>query len=201
MKALFTLKESGRDPLSPALRQLEHQVERGLVAGLGSAAPTAIVLMLAGIAAGIGPWTPFYAVISVLDGGNMLGTALREVEHGVEPTFFQIQFTTGLATCFILAALSGVVFALGVNRRSLPFLPHYFLGAAHGVLMMCFFYLGVLRVLAAQIDQNAMASSLSEQIGWPALILAHAVHGLALAWLFRSRISTERSPFAHLIAR
>lgn len=183
------------DHLTPARRQLENHVESGIMAGVVSAMATAAVLSLGGVLAGVGPWVPFYAVVAIVDPGA-LEAAQGEISQGLAVTFYQQQFTGGLGVCLLLGAVSGVVFALGIRRHRVEGWVRYLLGAFHGILMMCFFYLGVLQGLGVLTGLQADAMSLSRVVGWPMLVAAHAAHGLVLARVLRSRLASTKNVFA-----
>lgn len=183
------------DPLTPARRQLESTLESGVVAGIASAVATAAMLALAGVAAGTGPYAPFYAIVSVVDPGA-LTMAQAEIDQGVEVSYFQQQFVGGLGICLVLGAVSGVVFALGALRYRLDGPVRYAVGALHGVLMMCLFYVVALQALGAALGISADTSSLSRLVGWPALVAVHAVHGVVVAAVLRSRLATTDNVFA-----
>jgi len=177
------------DHRSTARQNLESQLEAGIIAGIISALPTTAILALGGIIAGYGPAAPFYAVVSILSPGA-LESALAEHAEDATPTFFQQQFAVGFGLCLVLAAISGVVYALGTRRRTVVGWARYLLGGLHGVVMMCFFYLGALQTVGAIAHLEVDAMSLSHLIGWPVLVLAHVVHGVVLARVIRSRLAS-----------
>jgi hypothetical protein len=185
------------DPMTPARRQLESTLESGMVAGIASAVVTAGLLALGGALAGVGPYAPFYAIVSVLDPGA-LQVAQSEIDQGVEVSYFQQQFVGGLGICLVLGAVSGVVFALGSLRYRLTGRVRYLVGAIHGVQMMCLFYVVALQTVGALLDISADTSSLSRLIGWPALVLVHAVHGIVVAAVLRTRLASNGNVFAAL---
>jgi hypothetical protein len=182
----------GPDPLSERRRAFETTVESGLVSGIISAFPTAGILALGGIFAGYGPAAPFYAIVSVLSPGA-LEIAREDHAAGDPVTFLQQQFIGGFGICLILGAISGVIFAIGIRKRTIRGGIRYVLGGLHGVLMMCIFYLGALQIVGAMADLEVDSLSLSTLVGWPILVLAHIAHGLVLAWVIRSRL-TEQGP-------
>ena len=184
-----------RDPMSPSRRRIESLVEAGLVSGVVSAVVTAALLALAGIAAGVGPVVPFYAITAIVDPGP-LHLAQDEIAQGVDISFFQPQFVGGLGVCLILGASSGVVFALGLRRHQVSGWARYVVGGIHGVLMMCLFYLGAVRSVAVLAGIEADAMSLSNILGWPALVTIHAVHGVVVAWVLRTRLASTENVFA-----
>lgn len=186
------------DHLTPSRRQLENHVESGIMAGIVSAMATAAALALGGVLAGVGPWVPFYAVVAIVDPGA-LEAAQNEMSQGLAATFYQQQFTGGLGVCLVLGAVSGVVFALGIRGHRVEGWVRYLLGAVHGTLMMCFFYLGVLQTLGVLAGVEADAMSLSRVVGWPMLVAAHAVHGVVLAWVLGTRVASTKNVFADAI--
>ena len=175
--------------------QLEGKVETGLICGVASALPTAGMLALGGVLAGVGPAVPFYAIMSIL-APDPLTLSLAATVEGATPDFFQQAFSAGLGICLVLGALSGVVFILGMSRRPVQGVARYVVGAFHGVAMMCFFYLGGMRLVGMALGLEVDAMSLSTVIGWPALVAAHAVHGVVLAWLSTTRLAARREVFA-----
>jgi hypothetical protein len=189
------MQQHHRDPMSPSRRRIESLVEAGLVSGVVSAVVTAGLLALAGIAAGVGPVVPFYAIVAIVD-PLPLHMAQDELAQGVDVSFFQPQFVGGLGVCLILGAVSGVVFALGLRRHEVNGWVRYVVGGIHGVLMMCLFYLGAVRSVAVLAGIEADAMSLSNIVGWPALIAIHAVHGVVLAWVLRTRLASTENVFA-----
>lgn len=189
-----TKKDFRTDHLSERRRTLENRLETGILAGVVSVIPTVGLLALGGILAGVGPATPFYAIVSVLAPGA-LESALTSTVEGVDPVFFQRPFVGGLGICLVLGAISGVVFAIGTHRRDVHGPVRYVLGALHGVVMMCLFYLGAMRTVGVMTDLEVDAMSLSTIIGWPILIVAHVAHGVALAWLLQSRLLAPRQVF------
>jgi len=182
------------DHHSARRRRLENQVESGIIAGVVSALPTAGILALGGVLAGVGPASPFYAVISILSPGA-LESALADHAEGVEPTFFQQQFVGGFGLCLFLGVVSGLVFAIGTRRRPVRGWPRYLLGALHGIVMMSFFYLGALQAVGALAGLEVDAMSLSRLVGWPVLVVAHLVHGVVLAWVSGSRLVAPEQVF------
>jgi len=185
------------DPMTPARRQLESTVESGMVAGIASAVVTAGLLALSGVIAGIGPYAPFYAIVSVVDPGT-LEVAQAEIDQGAEVSYFQQQFVGGLGICLVLGAVSGVVFALGVLRYRLSRGVRYVVGVIHGVVMMCLFYVVALQTLGALLDISADTSSLSRLVGWPALVVVHAIHGVVVAAVLGTRLAQNRNVFADI---
>lgn len=185
------------DPMTPARRQLESTIESGMVAGIASAVITAGLIALAGVVSGIGPYAPFYAIVSVVDPGA-LQLAQAEIDQGVDVSFFQQQFVGGLGICLVLGAVSGVVFALGVLRYRLRGGWRYVVGAIHGVQMMCLFYVAALQIVGALLDISSDTSSLSRLVGWPMLVGIHAVHGIVVAAVLRTRLTTTENVFADL---
>jgi hypothetical protein len=183
------------DHLSDSRRQLETLLEGGIVAGVASAFVTAALLALAGVLAGVGAVVPFYAIVSVVDPGA-LDLARDELDQGVAVTFLQRPFVGGLGICLVLGAVSGLVFALGVRRHRLPPRVALLVGAVHGVLMMCLFYLGALRLVSLALGFEADAMSLAQLVGWPALAAVHAVHGVVVAVVIRSRLGRGGNVFA-----
>ena len=121
-----------------------------------------------------------------------------EMDQGVEVSYFQQQFVGGLGICLVLGAVSGTVFALGTLRYRLSGRIRYLLGAIHGVLMMCLFYVGALQVVGVLLDISADTSSLSRLLGWPTLVLVHAVHGMVVAAVLKSRLAANGNVFADL---
>lgn len=183
------------DHLSERRRAIEDRIETGIMAGVLAALPTAAVLAIGGVIAEVGPATPFYAIISILAPGPLEAALTASVE-GVDPAFAQQPFVGGLGICLVLGAISGVVFAFGTRHRQVKGPVLYLLGVLHAVVMMCFFYLGALRTVGVMTGLETDAMSLSTIIGWPTLVLAHVAHGLALAWLVRSRLLAPRQVFA-----
>jgi len=186
------------DPMSPARRRIESLVEAGLVSGVVSAVATAGLLALAGIVAGVGPVVPFYAIVAIIDPGP-LHMAQGELAQGADVSFFQPQFVGGLGACLILGAVSGVIFALGLRNHHVSGWVRYVVGGIHGVLMMCLFYLGAVRSVAVLAGIEADAMSLSNIVGWPALVTIHAVHGVAVAWVLRTRLASTKNVFAEAV--
>ncbi|MEI2809726.1 MAG: hypothetical protein V9F00_05850 [Nocardioides sp.] len=183
------------DPMRPARRDLEHQIEKGLIAGIASAIPTAILLALGGVISGYGAATPFYSVISIVDPGP-LKDALKSVAEGSSPDFYQLQVSGGIGLCFVMGAVSGLVFAFGTRKAHIQGFMRYFLGALHGIFMMCLFYLVGLRLVAALAGIDAVeVMSLSKTVGWPMLVFAHALHGIVIAWVMRSNLLQPQPVF------
>jgi len=169
-------------------RRLEADVESGIVSGIVSALPTTAVIALGGVLAGVGPAAPFYAIVSILSPGA-LESALADHAEGVTPAFYQQQFVVGFGLCLVLAAVSGVVFALGTRDRHITGWVRYLLGGMHGIAMMSLFYLGALQAVGALLDLQVDAMCLSTLIGWPVLVTAHVVHGVVLARVAGSRLA------------
>jgi hypothetical protein len=165
---------------------LEHDLQVGAMVGVAAAIPTIAVLCLAGAARGVGGFTPMYSVVSIVD-THPLAAAEAAVAKGQDVLFYQQPFMSGVATCLALGAIAGVGFAFGLRRHPIrqrgALLP---LGVAHGLFAMCVFYLGVLFLLGQLMDSGLVASSLARVVGWPALIVAHALYGLGLGyWYYR----------------
>ncbi len=183
------------DPMRPARRDLEHQIEKGILAGVASTIPTVLLLALGGLLTGYGAAAPFYSIISIVDPGP-LNQRLKDVAADRAVEFFQLEFSGGLALCFVLGAVSGLVFAFGTRKAHISGFLRYLLGAFHGVFVMCLFYLVGLRLVAALAGIDAVeVMSLSKTVGWPMLVLAHAVHGIVIAWVMRSRLLQPQPVF------
>lgn len=165
--------------------------------GLIAAVPTVLILMLAGATyRDAGAYTPLYSVVSIFDPGP-LETALQSLAQGRAAAFVQEPFVAGLAVCLGLGAISGVVFALGLRRRSVRRRGALLIvGPAHGLFMMSVFYFGVLMPVGQMADAEWAASSLGEIVGWPTLVVAHAVYGLVLGiWYAYVRVSLSPRRF------
>jgi hypothetical protein len=174
------------DPMRPARRELEHQIEKGIIAGIASTIPTVILLALGGVLTGYGAAAPFYSVISIVDDGPLRAT-LESVAAGNDPEFLQLPFSGGFGLCFVMGAVSGLVFAFGTRKAHIQGFLRYVLGALHGIFMMCLFYVVGLRLVAALLGIDSVEiMSLSTTAGWAMLVLAHAVHGIVIAWVMRS---------------
>jgi len=184
---------AAHDDRSSKRRRLEARVETGILAGVVSALPTTAILALGGVLAGVGPAAPFYAIVSILSPGA-LESALADHAEGVAPAFYQQQFVVGFGICLVLAAVSGVVFAIGTRDRRIDGWVRYLLGGMHGIAMMSFFYLGALQAVGALAHLEVDAMSLSTLIGWPILVTAHVVHGVVLARVVKSRL-TQAAPY------
>ncbi|MEQ1899016.1 MAG: hypothetical protein ABL971_16745 [Vicinamibacterales bacterium] len=187
------------DPMRPERRSLESQIEAGIIAGIASAIPTAILLAIGGAMSPYGATVPFYSIISIVDPGP-LKFALDAVADGETPEFFQLQFSGGLGLCFVMGAISGLIFAFGTRRVPIIGWQRYALGALHGVAMMCLFYLVAFRaVIAIGGIEDAQVMSLARSVGWPILVAAHALHGVVIAWVLRSRIAAPLPVFGPAI--
>ncbi len=184
----------GPDPLSERRRAFETTVESGLVSGIISAFPTAGILALGGIFAGYGPAAPFYAIVSIMSPGA-LEVARADYAANDPITFLQQQFIGGFGICLMLGAISGVIFAIGIRKRTIRGWIRYVLGGLHGVVMMCLFYLGALQIVGAVAGLETDAMSLSTLVGWPILVVAHIVHGVVLSWVIRSRLTDQGPAF------
>jgi hypothetical protein len=183
------------DPMRPERRSLESQIEAGIIAGIASAVPTAILLAIGGALSDYGASAPFYSIISIVDPGP-LKVAMAAVEAGNRPEFFQLQLSGGIGLCFLMGALSGIIFAFGTRRVRLEGFPRYLVGVLHGIAMMCLFYLIGLRVVTEVLDiKDADIMSLARVVGWPILVLTHAVHGVVVAWVMRTRMVAPKQVF------
>lgn len=183
------------DPMRPERRALEHQIEKGIMAGIASAIPTALLLAAGGLLTGHGGATPFYSIISIVDPGPLEAT-LASLDAGETPEFFQMQMSGGIGLCFVMGAISGLVFAFGTRRAHIKGFVRYLLGALHGIFMMCVFYLIGLRLVAAMMGIEAVEiMSLSTTVGWPMLVFAHALHGIVIAWVMRTSFLQPRTVF------
>lgn len=194
MTGVFGMQAPG-DTMTHSRRRLESLIESGLVAGVVSALATAGLLALGGVLAGVGSAVPFYAIVAVLD-PSALAQATGELAQGLEPTFHQPQFVGGFGVCLVLGALSGVVFALGIRNHAIHGVTRHVLGAAHGIVMMCLFYLAALQTVGTLAGAEADAMSLSGVIGWPALVVATTAHGVVLAWALDTRLARTGNVFA-----
>lgn len=188
------------DHHSSRRRAFETLVEGGLVAGVVSAVVTVGLLALGGVAAGVGPVVPFYAIVAIVDPGA-LELARSELDQDVAVTFLQQQFVGGVGICLILGAISGMIFAIGMRRHRVAGPARYAAGAIHGVLMMCLFYLGAMRAVGLLLGIEADVMSLSRLLGWPMLVLAHAVHGVVIAWVLSTRLASTENVFARASTR
>jgi hypothetical protein len=173
-------------------RTVEAQLEGGILAGVVSAIPTATLLSLGGSLTGWGPWAPFYSIVSVLVPGG-IEQARDFYAAGNEVPLYNAPFMGGLGLCLLLGAVSGAVFAFGIRNRVITGAVRYLLGALHGIFMMCVFYLGAQQAVGAVLGMNSDAMSLSVTSGWPMLVAAHAVHGLVVAWVTKTRLGTGAS--------
>ncbi|MGL5809345.1 MAG: hypothetical protein ACRCYQ_05320, partial [Nocardioides sp.] len=139
--------------------------------------------------------TPFYSIISIVDPGP-LQAAFGAVKAGNEPEFFQLQVSGGIGICAILGAISGMIFGFGTRRVSIKGFPRYLLGALHGIAMMCLFYVVGFRLVTELLDiSDADIMSLARVVGWPILVLAHAIHGIVVAWVMRTGMVAPRQVF------
>lgn len=187
------------DPMRPERRRLEQQLEAGIIAGIASTIPTALLLALGGALSVYGPAVPFYSIISIVDPGP-LSVSLAAVEAGNKPEFFHLQFSGGIGLCVVMAAISGIIFGFGTRRFQISGWPRYLLGALHGIAMMCLFYLVAFRAvtsLAGMEDADVM--SLARIVGWPILVFAHALHGVVVAWVVKSRMAAPVPVFGPAI--
>lgn len=194
MTAVFGMQAPG-DTMTQSPRRLESLIDSGLVAGVVSALAAAGLLALGGVVAGVGAVVPFYAIVAVVD-PSALAQARGELAQGLDPTFYQPQFVGGFGVCLVLGALSGIVFALGIRNHTIRGVGRYVLGAAHGIVMMCLFYLGALQIIGTLAGVESDAMSLSGVVGWPALVVAHAAHGVVLAWALDTRLARTGNVFA-----
>lgn len=185
--------------MRPERRRLEQQLEAGIIAGIASTIPTALLLALGGALSVYGPAVPFYSIISIVDPGP-LSVSLAAVEAGNKPEFFHLQFSGGIGLCVVMAAISGIIFGFGTRRFQISGWPRYLLGALHGIAMMCLFYLVAFRAvtsLAGMEDADVM--SLARIVGWPILVFAHALHGVVVAWVVKSRMAAPVPVFGPAI--
>jgi hypothetical protein len=183
------------DPMRPERRSMESQIEAGIIAGIASAIPTAILLAIGGAISAFGAAAPFYAIIAIVDPGP-LNAVIAAVAAGNEPDFFQMQLSGGIGLLCAMAAVSGVIFAFGLRKVEVRGWPRYLIGALHGIAMMCLFYIVGLRLVTGVLGiEDADIMSLARIVGWPILVLAHAVHGIVLAWVMRTRVVQEKQVF------
>ena len=176
------------DPMRPERRSFEQQLEAGIIAGIASAIPTALLLAIGGAIGVYGASAPFYAIISIVDPGPIQAT-MAAVAAGDDPEFFQLQVSGGIGLCFLLGAISGVIFAFFTRNIDLHGWPRYVVGALHGVAMMCLFYLIGLRLVTSVLGiEDADIMSLVRVVGWPILIVGHAIHGIIIAWVMKSKL-------------
>ncbi len=183
------------DPMRPERRSMESQVEAGIIAGIASAIPTAVLLAIGGAISDYGAAAPFYAIVSIVDPGPLQAT-LAAVEAGNDLEFFQMQLSGGIGLCFVMGALSGIIFAFGLRKVHVRGWPRYLIGALHGIAMMCLFYVVGLRLVTGVLGiDDADIMSLARMVGWPILVLAHAVHGVVIAWVMRTRMVQEKQVF------
>ncbi len=183
----LSLSFSG-DPMRPERRSFEQQLEAGIIAGIASAIPTAILLAVGGAIGVYGASAPFYAIISIVDPGPIQAT-MAAVAAGEDPEFFQLQVSGGIGLCFLMGAISGVIFAFLTRNLHLVGFPRYLVGALHGIVMMCLFYIIGLRLVTSVLDiTDADIMSLARVVGWPILVLAHALSGIIIAWVTQSRL-------------
>ncbi|MGL5825461.1 MAG: hypothetical protein ACRCYU_11710 [Nocardioides sp.] len=181
--------------MRPERRSLESRIEAGIIAGIASAIPTAVLLAIGGALSSYGASVPFYSIISIVDPGP-LTVAIAAVEAGNSPEFFQLQLSGGIGLCFIMGAVSGVIFGFGTRRVQLAGPARYLVGALHGIAMMCVFYLLCFRAVTELLDiSDADIMSLARIVGWPILVLAHAVHGVCVAWVMGTRVVAPKQVF------
>jgi hypothetical protein len=176
------------DPMRPERRSFEQQLEAGIIAGIASAIPTAILLAIGGAMGAYGASAAFYSIISIVDPGPIQAT-MAAVAAGEDPEFFQLQVSGGIGLCFLMGAISGVIFAFLTRNIELNGVPRYLVGALHGIAMMCLFYIVGLRLVTAVLGiDDADIMSLARVVGWPVLVIAHALHGVIIAWVMKSRL-------------
>ena len=174
--------------MRPERRSLEQQLEAGIIAGIASAIPTALLLALGGAIGIYGASAPFYAIISIVDPGPIQAT-MAAIAANDDPEFFQLQVSGGIGLCFLMGAISGIIFAFLTRKIRLEGFPRYLVGALHGIAMMCLFYLIGLRLVTSVLGiTDADIMSLARVVGWPMLVLAHAVSGVVIAWVLKSRL-------------
>ena len=187
------------DPMRPERRRTEQQLEAGIIAGIASTIPTALLLAIGGALTVYGPAVPFYSIISIVDPGP-LSVSLAAVEAGNKPEFFHLQFSGGIGICVMLSAFSGIIFGFATRKYEISGWPRYALGALHGIAMMCLFYLVAFRAvtsLAGMEDADVM--SLARIVGWPLLVFTHALHGVVVAWVVKSRMAAPVPVFGPAI--
>lgn len=185
--------------MRPERRKLEQQVEAGIIAGIASAIPTAILLAIGGTLSVYGPAVPFYSIISIVDPGP-LAVSMAAVEAGNAPEFFHLQFSGGVGLCVLMGSISGIIFGFGTRRFHITGWARYLLGALHGIAMMCLFYLVAFRAVTSLAGiEDADIMSLSRVVGWPILVLAHALHGVVVAWVVKSRMAAPVPVFGPAI--
>jgi len=183
------------DPMRPERRSFEQQLEAGIIAGIASAVPAAIILAIGGALSAFGAATPFYSIISIVDPGP-LQAALGAVKAGNEPEFFQLQVSGGIGLCALMGAISGIIFSFGLRKGHIKGFPRYLIGALHGIAMMCLFYVVGFRLVTEVFNiQDADIMSLARVVGWPLLVLAHAVHGVVIAWVMRTGLVSPKAVF------
>ena len=181
--------------MRPERRSLESQVESGIIAGIASAIPTAILLAIGGALSDYGAAAPFYAIVAIVDPGPLKAT-LAAVEAGNTVDFFQMQLSGGIGLCVMMGAISGIIFGFGLRKVHVEGWPRYLIGALHGVAMMSLFYIVGLRVVTSVLGiEDADIMSLARIVGWPILVLAHAVHGVVVAWVMGSRVVATQQVF------
>lgn len=187
------------DPMRPERRRFEQQLEAGIIAGIASAIPTALLLALGGALSVYGPTVPFYSIISIVDPGP-LSVSLAAVEAGNQVEFFHLQFSGGVGLTVMMGAISGIIFGFLTRRYQISGWPRYALGALHGIVMMCLFYLVAFRAVTSLGGmEDADVMSLARIVGWPLLVFAHAVHGVVVAWVVKSRMAAPVPVFGPAI--
>jgi hypothetical protein len=189
-------------------RGIEESVEGGIVAGIASAFVNFFVLCFAGIIAKVGFDAPMYAVIGVVDEGTAITKHFDQLNSGwcawpfgsgdgiacAGPTFQQEAFMLGFAACLLLGAISGIIFMIGMRKYPIRGPKRYLVGALHGIVMMCIFYVGVLGAFdLAGFDSDAV--SLATLLGWPAMFAIHAIHGVVLAAIMRTQLTRTDNVF------
>jgi hypothetical protein len=178
------------------LRTFERSVESGIIAGIASSIVNMMMLAMAGAILGVGAAAPFYAIIGPLDQGTAITAHNAALDTGDIPTFQQESFLLGLGVCLILGAISGVIFTVGMRKYPVRGPLRYVVGALHGIIMMCLFYLGVLGAFRAAGELNVDAMSLAQMLGWPAMVGIHAIHGVVLAAVMRTQLTSTDNLFA-----
>ena len=94
----------------------------------------------------------------------------------------------------------GIIFGFATRKFDISGWPRYALGALHGIAMMCLFYLVAFRAvtsLAGMEDADVM--SLARIVGWPLLVFTHALHGVVVAWVVKSRMAAPVPVFGPAI--
>lgn len=178
-----------KDPEPSRLRNLDAVIEQGALAGTASAVVTCGLLALVGAIKG-SAILPFYAIISILAPAPLeIGHAAMRAGDAVP--LFQFELVGGIGICVVLGGISGAIFVLGTRNYVLDGVARYAVGALHGVLLMCFFYLVCLQLLGGLLGAEPEARSLTNFIGWPAMVLIHVAHGIVIARVSRSRLVSD----------